>query len=210
MMAAIAGGVLVKKWKWARRGVVAAFLISVSLAPPAARAEAPVRIGLLTCQVDGAVGKILGSFRRLSCTFSRAAAHPLEFYQGEMRRIGLDIGSTRYSDISWAVFALTRPYTPGALEGTYAGISAGVSLGAGLGANVLIGGFDRSFALQPVSVETSRGVNLALGIGKLDLFSAPGYADPPITENVPAPGAAPGPDEAPDTGEPTVIQGVTE
>jgi Protein of unknown function (DUF992) len=138
-------------------------------------AAAPVRVGLLTCQVDGAVGKILGSSRKLSCTFEHAKAQPLEFYQGRITRYGLDVGRTQYSDIAWGVFALASPYTPGALAGNYAGLSAGVSLGVGFGANVLVGGLDSSFALQPVSIEASRGFNLAVGVSRLELISTPGY-----------------------------------
>lgn len=134
-------------------------------------ADAAVRVGLLSCQVDGGRGRILGSRRQLSCIFENVDGRPVERYAGEIVRVGLDIGATQYSDISWGVFALARPYTPGALQGTYAGVSGGVSLGIGFGANVLVGGIERSFALQPVSVEASRGLNLALGVGKLELIS---------------------------------------
>jgi hypothetical protein len=41
------------------------------------------------------------------------------------------------------------------LAGEYVGASGDVAPGAGVGANVLIGGSQRSFALQPVSVEGS-------------------------------------------------------
>lgn len=136
-----------------------------------AYSAAPLRVGLLTCQVDGAVGRILGSRRELSCVFQDINGINLERYAGEIVRIGLDLGSTQYSDIAWGVFALATPYAPGALQGTYAGVSASVSLGPGLGANVLVGGLEQSFALQPVSVETSRGVNLAVGVSKLEMIS---------------------------------------
>jgi hypothetical protein len=149
----------------------AAIAAAVLASSAPANAQAPVRLGILRCQVDGATGRILGSRRELSCLFERANAHPLERYAGEIVRIGIDLGSTEYSDIAWAVFALARPYSIGSLQGTYAGLSAGISVGVGLGANVLIGGLEQSFALQPVSIETSRGLNLALGVGKLELIS---------------------------------------
>ena len=155
--------------------VAAGIVVAMAVLASHAGAAAPVRVGLLTCQVDGAVGKILGSSRKLSCTFEHAKAQPLEFYQGQMTRYGLDVGRTQYSDIAWGVFALAAPYAPGALEGTYAGLSAGVSIGVGLGANVLVGGLDHSFALQPISIEASRGFNLAVGVSKLELISTPGY-----------------------------------
>ena len=136
-----------------------------------ARADAPVRIGLLTCQVDGAVGRILASKRELSCIFENADGRPIERYAGEISRIGLDIGTTSYSDMAWGVFSLAAPYAPGALQGTYAGLSGSVSIGVGLGANVLVGGLERSFALQPISVEASHGLNLAVGVASMRLIS---------------------------------------
>ena len=151
--------------------LLTAVLAAALAAPVAARADAPVRIGLLTCQVDGGQGRILASRRELSCIFENVNGRPVERYAGEISRIGIDIGSTEYSDISWGVFSLasTNPL-PGALEGTYAGLSANASLGYGLGANVLVGGLQRSFALQPISLETSRGLNLALGVAQLELI----------------------------------------
>ena len=137
-----------------------------------ARSVAHIRLGILTCQVDGGTGKIVSSRRELSCIFEDANGQPFERYAGEIRRIGLDIGSTSYSDMGWAVFALAdADIRPGVLQGSYAGLSAGASIGIGLGANVLVGGFGRSFALQPLSLETSRGLNLALGVAQLELIS---------------------------------------
>ena len=49
------------------------------------------------------------------------------------------------------------------------GASGQVTVAAGLGANVLIGGSNNTIALQPVSVSTSVGLNLALGVAELHL-----------------------------------------
>jgi len=137
-----------------------------------ARSNAPVRLGVLTCQVDGSKGRIFTSKRELSCIFENVDGRPIERYAGEIRRFGLDIGSTQYSDIGWGVFSLTGSgRTPGALQGKYGGVSAGASLGIGMGANVLVGGLERSFALQPLSVEATRGFNLAVGIASMQLIS---------------------------------------
>jgi len=61
----------------------------------------------------------------------------------------------------------------GALEGDYAGATAGATIGVGLGANVLIGGMDKSIALQPLSVSGNTGLNIAAGIGVISLKYAP-------------------------------------
>ncbi len=52
-----------------------------------------------------------------------------------------------------------------------AALSLGASIGYGLGANVLVGGLERSFALQPLSLETSRGFNFAIGVASLQLIA---------------------------------------
>jgi hypothetical protein len=58
---------------------------------------------------------------------------------------------------------------PGALAGRYGGVSAEASAGSGVGANALIGGLERSIALNPLSVQTQSGVNIAAGIAGLRL-----------------------------------------
>ena len=57
----------------------------------------------------------------------------------------------------------------GALAGHYGGVTAGAALGVGVGANGLVGGSDRSVALQPVSVEGTTGLEVAAGIGGMTL-----------------------------------------
>jgi hypothetical protein len=88
-----------------------------------------------------------------------------------MTRIGLDVGITGGGVIIWAVFTGTNRYV-GMLTGTYVGATAEISLAAGLGANVLVGGSNRSVALQPLSVQGQVGLNIAAGIGTLELHLA--------------------------------------
>jgi hypothetical protein len=107
------------------------------------------------------------------CDFSSSGA-PVEHYTGTMTRIGLDIGVTTSGAIIWAVFADTDGYA-GMLTGTYAGASGEVSIAAGLGANVLVGGSNTTVALQPVSVQDQVGLNVAAGVGALELHTP--YAD---------------------------------
>ncbi len=87
-----------------------------------------------------------------------------------MTRIGLDVGFTTGGAIIWTVFADTNRYA-GMLTGTYAGATAEVSVAAGLGANVLVGGSHRTVALQPVSVQGQTGLDIAAGIGALELHA---------------------------------------
>ena len=41
-----------------------------------------------------------------------------------------------------------------------------------MGANVLVGGLDKSIALQPLSLEGNKGLNVAAGIGAISLKPA--------------------------------------
>ncbi len=91
-------------------------------------------------------------------------------YSGSITRIGLDVGFTEGGTIAWAVYAPAEGGR-GALAGNYGGATGEATIGGGLGANVLIGGLQRSIALQPVSVGAQRGLNAAVGIGGLELFA---------------------------------------
>lgn len=63
-------------------------------------------------------------------------------------------------------------YGKGALAGAYAGISAEATVAGGVGGKVTIGGRE-SFTLQPIRVETQKGLNIAGGIGSIRLEYKP-------------------------------------
>jgi len=128
-----------------------------------------VEIGSLKCLVEGEHSFIVGSSATLGCSFSPADGGPVENYKGNVRDYGLDIGQTKSATLVWGVLAPSADRKPGLLTGTYAGVTAGASLGAGLKANALLGGFDRSIALNPLSLESQTGTNLTVGVSKLSL-----------------------------------------
>lgn len=132
-------------------------------------ADARVRAGMLTCTVAPGVGLVLGSQKQVNCDFNSVQGWQ-EFYSGSITRIGLDVGFTEGGTIAWAVYAPAEGGR-GALAGNYGGATGEATIGGGLGANVLIGGLQRSIALQPVSVGAQRGLNAAVGIGGLELFA---------------------------------------
>jgi Protein of unknown function (DUF992) len=147
-------------------GYVLALLAIASWATPSFGASG-VKVGVLNCTVQGGVGLIFGSKKSMNCIFKRSGGGS-ENYTGSVSKIGVDIGVTKKSYISWAVFAPGK-VNRGALAGRYAGGSAEATLGLGLGANVLIGGSKDSIALQPLSVQGQAGLNLAVGIAGLRL-----------------------------------------
>jgi hypothetical protein len=148
-----------------RAASLAAVLLIAAALP--AEAKSGVNIGSLSCTVEGGVGLIIGSSKDANCVFQKTNGRR-ERYRGNISKLGIDIGVTDKSYIRWLVFAPGQ-VGRGALAGSYGGASAEASAGLGLGANVLIGGFKRSIALQPVSVQGQTGLNLAVGISRLKL-----------------------------------------
>ncbi len=131
-----------------------------------------VKVGELTCGVASGWGFVFGSSKDLRCVFrqnDRKAVH----YSGSISKFGVDIGYTEGGVLIWGVVAPSSDMRPGALEGDYVGASAGATAGIGVGANVLVGGFDKSFSLQPLSVSGNKGLNVAAGIGSISLKYTP-------------------------------------
>jgi uncharacterized protein DUF992 len=144
----------------------AGMMAAVGLCVPSAHAEdkGTVRAGYLTCHVASGWGFIFGSSRDLKCDYSRD-----KNYTGRISKFGADIGYLSSGVILWAVVAPTTDLGEGALAGDYGGATASAALGLGVGANVLVGGFKKSIALQPISIEGQNGLNVAAGIVQLSL-----------------------------------------
>jgi len=141
-----------------------------ALATPA-QAATTVKTGVLTCNVDSGWGFVFGSSRDLKCTYSGSGRR--EHYVGHIAKYGVDIGYLQGGVMVWGVLAPTTDLKAGALSGDYGGATAGASVGVGGDANVLVGGFDRSITLQPVSVEGDKGLNVAAGIASIALKYEP-------------------------------------
>ena len=136
-----------------------------------ASADAGIKAGFLTCNVDSGFGFIFGSSRDVNCTYSPAAGKA-DTYKGKISKFGVDIGYLNSAVIVWAVVAPTADIKPGSLAGQYAGATASATVGAGAGVNVLVGGSDNTISLQPVSIEGNTGLNVAAGIAALTLEKA--------------------------------------
>ena len=146
--------------------IVLAGMVAAAAAVTPAQAASGVKIGVLSCTVDGGVGYIIGSAKAVDCVFRSGGRK--EHYHGVIRKLGVDIGVTDTTQIAWAVFA-PGSVKRGALKGHYTGATAEATVITGLGANVLIGGFSKGINLQPLSVQAQTGLNVAAGIGSLSL-----------------------------------------
>jgi Protein of unknown function (DUF992) len=156
-----------------RRAVLRAwivFLAAVSFHAEMAQAQR-ARTGVLNCDVSAGIGLIIGSQRSVNCLFTPDVPGPQEGYFGTITKFGLDVGATAGGSMVWAVYAdTTRGY--GFLAGDYAGASGEATVAVGLGANVLVGGSNRTVALQPLSIQGQVGLNLALGVASLSIRPA--------------------------------------
>jgi hypothetical protein len=157
------------------RSTVTALALGVLLAAPAA-AQAPpawTQAGMLRCVVNPSIGFILAGHQSMECRFTQNPPIPPQAYEGALNMIGLNIGISAGGVFGWAVLAPTVGIPAGALAGEYVGASGDIGLGLGAGANVLVGGSARTFALQPVSLEGSVAVDVALGVSALKLRAVP-------------------------------------
>ena len=137
-----------------------------------AQAQPGVVVGTLTCNVASGSGFVFGSSRAINCTFAGPGGR-YEHYVGNISKFGVDIGYTQGGILVWTVIAPTAALGPGALAGNYVGGTASATVGVGLGANALVGGSTNSIALQPLSIEANRGLNVAAGIAAMTLTPAP-------------------------------------
>jgi hypothetical protein len=134
-----------------------------------------VKIGTLSCHEASGWGFIFGSSHGVHCVYSGSGGH-VERYTGSISKFGVDVGYTGSAVILWDVIAPTSGIRAGALAGHYGGAQASAAVGVGVGANALVGGFNRSFTLQPVSIQGETGLNVAAGIGELTLHYEQGSA----------------------------------
>ena len=133
-----------------------------------ANAMPPARAGILQCRGGQNVGFVVGSTTSLECVFQSEGRRP-EPYLATVRRIGLDLGITDQTKLTWAVNAPTGRVGHGDLAGNYGGVGANASVGVGFGGNFLVGGPANSFALQPISLQGQTGLNVAAGVAELEL-----------------------------------------
>ena len=135
-----------------------------------ALAQGGIQVGTLTCNASGSWGFIFGSTRDVDCTFTSPGR--VEQYRGQISKFGIDIGYTEGGVLIWTVVAPTAMLRPGDLAGSYGGATASATVGIGVGAYAMIGGSMNSIALQPLSIEANRGLNVAGGVASMSLVPA--------------------------------------
>ena len=152
--------------------LLATFALGVVFAEQAT-AQSWTQVGTLSCRVDPNIGFIIVGHQPMQCVYTQAPNAipqvPPQSYDGALNTVGLSIGFSAGSVLGWAVFAPTTGVPAGALAGEYVGVSADVGIGLGAGANILLGGSNRTIALQPLSLQGSAAVNVIAGVSSLKL-----------------------------------------
>jgi hypothetical protein len=148
-------------------------VLATFVAPAFAQSGKPwTQVGMLTCKLNPSIGFIIAGHQPMECRYVPGAGGPSQAYDGALITVGVSIGISAGGVLNWAVLAPTDGMPAGALAGEYVGASADAAFIAGVGANVLIGGSNRTVALQPVSVEGSVGASVTAGLSALKLRPA--------------------------------------
>jgi len=150
-------------------GIGAAMLVA-SIATANAQ-QGQLQVGVLSCEGGQNVSYVVGSNTDLTCTFESQGRRP-EAYIATVKRFGLDLGFTQQTGLAWAVYAPTNRIGRGDLAGHFGGVGANASVGVGLGGNLLVGGSNNSFSLQPLSLQGQTGLNATAGVVDVDLRPA--------------------------------------
>ena len=149
-------------------GVVLALVLGLAIDTQSARAQGEVELGYLRCDVAGGVSFIFGSTRNVDCVFETTDRSFEQRFTGKIKRYGIDIGFVKSGVMLWTVLASVKfDLDKSSMEGSYLQASAEVSAVYGAGVTVLVGG--NGLKLVPVSVSGFKGLNVAVGIGTLDL-----------------------------------------
>jgi hypothetical protein len=156
-----------------KRSIRFAFVLFIVLLSPAnfeapASADVTTQAGVLNCSVASGFGWIIGSSRTIDCEY-----HPMngpnEKYSGTLAKMGIDVGYLAPVQLVWAVVAPSKMPSTGALAGNYVGATMQAALILGVGVNAMSGGFRKSVALQPISIEGDAGLYIGAGVSSMTL-----------------------------------------
>jgi hypothetical protein len=116
------------------------------------------------------VNLIVRSTVDVKCVLKYAGGE-IEKYRGETGiALGLDLSFKGDEQFAFTVVSASNVKAGSyAAAGKYVGGKASASAGVGLGAAALIGGSHDTFGLNPIALESNKGVGVAAGLGFLYL-----------------------------------------
>ena len=128
-----------------------------------ALAQHGVEVGVLTCKLQDVNNVIVYTSEKFACEFKPHSGDPQNYT--EIKSVGVDLSVTREMTLVWGVLAPTGDAaSTETLKGRCLGGRAAASLGVGAGADILVGGGQNSFTLQPLSVSGIVGAGASVGI----------------------------------------------
>ena len=136
-----------------------------------------VKIGTLKIKAIPGTGRnlIINSSVDVDAVFTDSAGKK-EHYMGEMGiGLGIDFSYKKSEELGYVVFSPSVEYRTGsyALQGKYFGADASATIVGGISAKVMVGGFEKSFVLQPLALGVNTGVGVSAGLGYLFLQKDP-------------------------------------
>jgi Protein of unknown function (DUF992) len=147
--------------------------VFVILPPVAGQTAQPgTHVGMLTCEMAPRNGLTVETLQSIRCHFIPDEGYPQQAYMGELATVGLDVGITTGGVLAWDVLASTGGSPAGDLAGGYVGANGDIPVGVGVDANVLVGGSNRTIAVQPFALEGEIEVALGMGLSSLKLATA--------------------------------------
>ena len=133
-----------------------------------------VEVGKLTCTVleNSRRNYLVRSTAQVDCKYAPLKGEK-ERYKGITGiQLGIDLSVREEKKLRFAVLSSRKvgeKRPDFALEGKYFGASATASVTYGFGAAALIGGTKNQISLEPLGIETMRGLGLSAGLGFLYL-----------------------------------------
>ena len=136
-----------------------------------------VKLGELVIKSIPGSGRnlIVHSTAKVTAVFTDTSGKK-EYYIGETGvGLGIDFRFEPEEELHYLVFSPTSDYRIGsyAMQGKYMGQKVTAQMGVGGAIQILIGGFDSSFTLQPLAVGTTKGYGVSAGLGYLFLQKDP-------------------------------------
>jgi len=151
------------------RHTVAIIATAAALTAAPAFAKLGVELGVLTCKLKDVHNDIVYTSEAFACEY-KPKSGDAQSYEGEIKSIGVDLSVTKDLTLVWGVMATGEgTKSPDSLAGSYFGGTAAAEAGIGAGAGVMLGGGDKSIALQPISVSGAIGAGAALDISEFEL-----------------------------------------
>ncbi len=136
----------------------------------AGQADAAAEAGMLSCRLEGRTNVFVYSEADYACELeSSNPAVASGLCAGKIKTFGVDLTWTADEVLGWAVLIVTNDAAQGQIDGDHVGAGADVAAGLGVGADVLVGGGNNSFALQPFALSGQTGVGLSAGVKELKL-----------------------------------------